>query len=311
MSEIHHHHHHHDHGIDHTRPSAFALAIVLNLLFVVVEALFGFRADSLALLADAGHNFGDVIGLFASLAALLLAKRQPTPRYTYGLRSATILAALINTLLLLIAVFAIAWEAMQRLGSPQQVNGILVSAVAGLGVVINVGTALLLMRGREHDLNQRSAFVHMVGDALIALGVVVGGILVWRTGWLWLDPVISLAISVVILIGTWHLFRASFQLALHAVPENVDTTAIMAYLTSRPAVAAVHDLHVWGMSTTENALTAHLVTPGGHPGDAFLHEVTEELEHHFHIHHATLQIELNDFAHACPLVEEKAACAHG
>lgn len=292
---------------DLSHPSAFMLAIALNLLFVIVEIVFGLRADSLALLADAGHNFGDVVGLFASLAALLLSRRQPTPRYTYGLRSATILAALANTLLLLVAVFVIAWEAVQRLNAPQSVDGLMVSAVAGFGVIINTGTALLLMRGRGHDLNRQGAFVHMVGDALIALGVVVGGLLVWYTGWLWLDPAISLVISAMILVSAWHLFRASFQLALHAVPENVDTEAIMAYLTSLPNVAAVHDLHVWGMSTTENALTAHLVTPAGHPGDVFLHDVAEELEHHFHIHHATLQIELNNVAHACPLVGEKAA----
>ncbi len=282
----------------------FALAIVLNLTFVAVEVGFGLYADSLSLLADAGHNFSDVIGLFAAWGAMVLAKRLPTPRFTYGLRSSTILAALANAMLLLIAVGGVSWEAIQRFSAPQPVNGSLMVWISLLGVVINLATALTLMRGSEHDLNQRGAFVHMLGDAVSALAVAVGGFLVLRTGWMWLDPAISLMIAVMIFAGTWGMFKQSFRLALHAVPDQVDSEAIRAYLTGLPPVTAVHDLHVWGMSTTENALTAHLVTPAGHPGDAFLHEVAEELEHHFHIHHTTIQTELGDDRYACPLASD-------
>lgn len=280
----------------------FAVAIALNMLFVVVEVGFGLHADSLSLLADAGHNFSDVIGLFAAWAAMVLAKRLPTSRFTYGLRSSTILAALANAMLLLIAVGGVAWEAMVRFGHPQAVNGGIITWVALFGVVINLATAWMLMRGSDHDINQRGAFLHMLGDAMIAVGVAIGGVIVSHTGWLWVDPTISLAVSFLILFGTWGLFRQSFRLAMQAVPDQIDVVAIKAYLTGLSVVSAVHDLHVWGMSTTENALTAHLVTPAGHPGDAFLHEVTEELEHHFHIHHVTIQTELGGQDCGCSLL---------
>lgn len=302
----HHHAHHHAHDIspDSIGHKIFATAIVFNATFVVVEVGFGLHADSLSLLADAGHNFSDVIGLFASWAAMIMAKRLPTTRFTYGLRSSTILAALANAMLLLIAVGGVTWEAIMRLNSPQIVNGMMITWVALFGVVINIATAMMLMRGRKDDINQRGAYLHMLGDAVIALGVAAGGILVVKTGWLWLDPAISLVIAILILVGTWGLFKQSFRLALQAVPDQVDAEAVKAYLSNLPPVRAVHDFHVWGMSTTENALTAHLVTPAGHPGDAFLHEVSEELAHHFHIHHVTIQTELGDNQCVCSLVND-------
>jgi cobalt-zinc-cadmium efflux system protein len=302
----HHHEHHHAHDIspDSIGHKIFATAIVFNTTFVVVEVGFGLHADSLSLLADAGHNFSDVIGLFASWAAMIMAKRLPTTRFTYGLRSSTILAALANAMLLLIAVGGVTWEAIMRLNSPQAVNGMMITWVALFGVAINVATALMLMRGRKDDINQRGAYLHMLGDAVIALGVAAGGVLVVKTGWLWLDPAISLVIAILILVGTWGLFKQSFRLALQAVPDQVDAEAVKTYLSSLPPVSAVHDFHVWGMSTTENALTAHLVTPAGHPGDAFLHEVSEELAHHFHIHHVTIQTELGDNQCVCSLVND-------
>lgn len=302
----HHHEHHHAHTIspDSIGHKIFATAIVFNTTFVVVEVGFGLHADSLSLLADAGHNFSDVIGLFASWAAMIMAKRLPTTRFTYGLRSSTILAALANTMLLLIAVGGVTWEAIMRLNSPQAVNGMMITWVALFGVVINVATAMMLMRGRKDDINQRGAYLHMLGDAVIALGVAAGGVLVVKTGWLWLDPAISLVIAILILVGTWGLFKQSFRLALQAVPDQVDAEAVKTYLSNLPPVSAVHDFHVWGMSTTENALTAHLVTPAGHPGDAFLHEVSEELAHHFHIHHVTIQTELGDNQCVCSLVND-------
>ena len=304
MDHYHHHHHPHVHPSVDTTNRMFAVGIALNLIFVFIEVGFGFYADSLSLLADAGHNFSDVIGLFAAWAAIILARRLPTPKFTYGLRSSTILAALANAMLLLIAVGGVGWEAIRRFAQPAAVNETVMIWVALAGVVVNVATALMLMQGREHDLNQRSAFIHMLGDAAVSVGVAVGGVVMLLTGWLWLDPVISLAIALAIFIGTWGLLKESFNLALHAVPSNIDSDAVKAYLSGLPPVTEVHDLHVWGMSTTENALTVHLVTPGGHPGDAFLDDVAEELEHHFHIHHATFQIELGDHDIVCRLASD-------
>ncbi|MHB1678443.1 MAG: cation diffusion facilitator family transporter [Sulfuriferula sp.] len=302
------HNHHHHHGHEHSAPDAsnrmFAISIALNLLFVFIEVGFGFYADSLSLLADAGHNFSDVIGLFAAWAAMILARRLPSPKFTYGLRSSTILAALANTMLLLIAVGSVSWEAIRRLGEPAIVNEHVMIWVALAGVVVNGVTALLLMRGREHDINQRGAFLHMLGDAAVSVGVAIGGVIMLWTGWLWLDPVISLTIALAIFLGTWSLFKESFKLALHAVPDNIDWDRVKAYLSGLPPVREVHDLHVWGMSTTENALTVHLVTPAGHPGDAFLDNTAEELEHRFHIHHATFQIELGDKNIVCRLASD-------
>ncbi len=299
MSE---HHHMHDHaaGADPTS-RAFAVGVALNLVFVMIEVGFGLHANSLSLLADAGHNFSDVIGLLMAWGALRLAKRVPSERFTYGLRSSTIMAAFANAMLLLIAVGGISLEAAQRLSTPAAVNEMTMIWVAGVGVSINVATALMLMKGREKDLNLRGAYLHMVADAAVSVGVVLAGIgMIW-TGWLWLDPAISLAIAVVIFAGTWSLLKDSLRLSLHAVPQGIDIKAVTDFLQSFPEVKEVHDLHIWGMSTTEAALTAHLVMPQGHPGDAFLDNLSEELEHHYHIHHATFQIELGETDVACRL----------
>lgn len=293
MSEHDHSHscHHHPHGADATS-RALAVGVVLNLGFVLVEIGFGLASNSLSLLADAGHNFSDVIGLLVAWGAILLAKRLPTPRFTFGWQSATILAALANAMLLLVAVGGIAWEAMRRLNRPTAVDEVTIIWVAAVGVIINLGTALMLMKGHKHDLNLRGAFLHMLADAAISVGVVVAGFGMMGTGWRWLDPAISLVIAVVILVGTWVLFRQSLRLSLHGVPENIDPNQVKTYLTSLPEVAEVHDLHIWGMSTTDTALTAHLVVCDTHPGNAFLVKLTEELDRRFGINHATLQIEL-------------------
>jgi cobalt-zinc-cadmium efflux system protein len=283
---------------------AFAVGIVLNLAYVVVEAGYGVFAGSLALIADAGHNLGDVLGLCLSWGAAMLGRRSPSNRFTYGLGSTTILAALANALILLVVTGGIAWEAILRLMHPVGVAGAAIAWIAAAGIIVNAVTALLFARGREHDLNLKSAFLHMAGDALIAFGVVVAGVAIALTGWLWLDPVVGLAVSAVIVYGTWDLMKQAFSLALAAVPGGVDPSAVRAHLIALPGVIALHDLHIWGMSTTEIALTCHLVMPGGHPGDAALAQIAEELEHHFGIRHATIQIELGDSEEACALTPE-------
>ncbi|NOT17586.1 MAG: cation transporter [Sulfuriferula sp.] len=306
MSAEHHHHHshhcdHHDHSHVDTNSRAFAIGVSLNLAFVIVEIGFGLYADSLSLLADAGHNFSDVIGLLAAWGAMILAKRAPSSRYTYGLRSTTILAALANAMLLLIAVGGIAWEAIHRFSEHVIVNEPIMIWVALIGVVINIGTAMMFMRGNKTDLNLRGAYLHMLSDAAVSVGVAVAGALMLWTGWLWLDPAISLLIAAAILYGTWGLFKQSIKLALHAVPDAIDPTKVLTYLQSLPEVQEVHDLHIWGMSTTENALTAHLVMPAGHPGDAYLAHLAEELAHHHQIQHATIQVELGNHDVLCKL----------
>lgn len=302
-----HHPHAHGHGHDHGQvhgpvdatSRAFAVGVTLNLVFVAVEAGFGLWADSLSLLADAGHNFSDVLGLLAAWWAVSLSRRAPAGRYTYGLRASTIVAAFANAILLVVAVGGISWEALRRLAEPVPVGELTMISVALVGVVINVITAVMLSRGRQDDMNMRGAYLHMVADAAVSVGVVVAGVGIILTGWLWLDPLVSLVIAVVILAGTWGLFRESLRLSLHAVPAGIDLAAVCDYLQQLPGVREVHDLHVWGMSTTETALTAHLVMSGGHPGDAFLRRVAGELESKFRIGHPTLQIELADGAGSC------------
>lgn len=298
--------HAHVHGDnDHSHPApanygrAFALAIVLNTAFVAVEFSYGFIAHSTALMADAGHNLSDVLALALAWAAAAVGKQQPSARYTYGLRSTSILAALANAMLLLVACGAIAWEAILRFSQPPVVAGLTVSAVAGVGIGINGVSAWLFMRGSKEDLNIRGAYLHMAADAAVSLGVVIAGLVMRYTGAYWVDPVASLAIVAVIMVGTWGLLKDSVRLALSAVPAHIDLAAIEGYLRQLPGVRETHDLHVWGLSTTESALTVHLVMPEGFPGDAFLDEVTEELEHRFAIHHATLQIEQGTTVHAC------------
>ena len=308
---------HHDHGQDdrehghrhdhHHEPAdlgrAFAIGVTLNVALVVAQAVYGVLANSVALLADAAHNLGDVLGLLLAWGATILAKRLPTQRFTYGLRGSSILAALANATFLLLATGAIAWEAVQRFAHPEPVAGVTVIIVAALGIAVNTATALLFMSGRKADLNIRGAFLHMAADAVVSLGVVLAGIGIVYTGWLWLDPVTSLVISVVIVAGTWGLLRDSVRLALHAVPEGVEIERVRAYLASVSGVTEVHDLHVWGMSTTDTALTAHLVMPQGHPGDAFVAGIAEHLHAQFNIGHATIQVEI-DAAHACALAPE-------
>jgi len=293
----------HQHPHRHWR-GVFALATTLNLAFVLVEALFGFLSHSMALLADAGHNFGDVLGLLAAWTATLLAQRHPTQRYTYGLRSSSILAALLNAIILLIAVGGIAVEAVQRLFSPQPVDSVTVMIVAATGVAINGASAVLLGHHHHGDLNVRSAFAHMVGDTLVSGGVVLAGALILLTGWLWLDPAISLVIAIVIVFGTWQLLRHSLDMALHAVPPGIDPAQVRDHLAQLHGVAAVHDLHIWPMSTTTTALTCHLVMPAGHPGDGVLAQIADELHHRFAIEHVTIQVETGDPEHPCVLVPD-------
>lgn len=297
----HDHDHHHDHGG--VRNRAFGWGIALNFGFVVVEAIFGLRAHSVALLSDAGHNLGDVLGLVVAWSAAMLATRPPSRRHTYGLRRGSILAALANALLLVAATGAIAWEAATRLRHPSEVHGVTMIAVAAVGVFVNGGSALLFMRDRERDINVRSAFVHLAGDAAIAAGVCVAGGVILATGWSWVDPVVSLVVCVLVLASTWGLLHGSMALALDAVPSHVDLEAVRRYLNDLPDVTGVHDLHVWPLSTTEVALTAHLVMPSSEGAPTFLARVAEELHERFEIDHATIQID-PDEAPACSLAPD-------
>jgi cobalt-zinc-cadmium efflux system protein len=283
---------------------AFAAGITLNLLYVLGEAVAGMAFGSLALLADAGHNLGDVLGLGLSWGASVLSRRQPSDRYTYGLRSTSILAALGNAIILLVVTGGVAWEAIWRIAHPVPVSGRVILWVAVIGIAVNGGTALLFASGRARDLNLKSAFLHMAADALVTAGVAAAGVGIAATGWLWLDPAVGLAVSAVIVFGTWGLLRSAIGLALDAVPEGVDAPAVRAHLAALPGVAALHDLHIWGMSTTETALTCHLVMPGGHPGDAVLNAISAELHARFGIAHATIQIELADSDEICVLTPE-------
>ena len=294
-----HHHHHMPSPDGHGR--AFALAIGLNLAFVIVEFTYGFIAHSTALMADAGHNLSDVLGLMLAWGAALLAKSAPKGRYTYGLRGSSILAALGNGLLLMVACGAIAWEAVQRIAEPAPVAGATVSIVAAIGVVINGFSAWLFFAGSKGDLNIRGAYLHMAADAALSLGVVISGLAIMYSGWTWIDPIVSLGIVVVIVIGTWSLLRESVQLSMAAVPPNVDAGKVQAFLAGQPGVTEVHDLHIWAMSTTETALTAHLVIPGGYPGDAALDAIEHTLRKDHAIHHCTLQVEQGTIHHHCTL----------
>ena len=295
-----HEHHHHQHSAG----RAFAIGIALNLIFVVVEWVFGVMANSLALIADATHNFGDVLGLVLAWGAMTLARRPPSARFTYGLRGSTILAALGNAMLLLVATGGIAWEAIRRFDSTSAVDETVMIWVAVLGVLINAGTAMLFMRGSKTDLNVRGAYLHMAADAGVSLGVVFAGVVMLYTGWNWLDPVASLLIVTVIFVGTWGLLRDSVRLALQAAPQNVDPMDVRRYLVALPGVAEMHDLHIWAMSTTETALTAHLVMPAGHPGDEFFENVIRQIEEKFHIGHATIQIETGTSSNPCVLAPD-------
>jgi cobalt-zinc-cadmium efflux system protein len=316
------HHHDHDHGDDahaHSHPHgpghgghghshapaafgrAFAVGIALNTAYIIAEALYGVLANSLALVADAGHNFGDVLSLAVAWVASSLARRAPTERYTYGLRGSSILAALSNAVVLLLVTGGIAWAAILKLVHPSPAGGVTMIAVASAGVLVNGATALMFASGRKGDLNIRAAFAHMASDALVALGVAVCGGVILLSGWTWLDPAVSLAIGGLIVWGTWSLMRESLNLALQAVPASVNRSEVLGYLRGLPGVSDVHDLHIWGMSTTENALTAHLVRPGGELDDTLLRRACTDLRERFSIHHTTLQIEAGLADHPCEL----------
>ncbi len=301
----HHHHghdHHHDHGHIHAPASfdrAFAIGIALNIAYVVAEAGTGIWTGSVALLADAGHNLSDVLGLAVAWGGAALARSAPTKRFTYGLKGSTILAALANALFLLVALGAIVLEAVQRFDDPPVVAGLTVSAVAGVGIAINALTAWLFASGRKGDINIRGAYLHMLGDAAVSAGVVLAGIAIWATGIGWIDPLVSLVIAAIILWQTWGLLRETVEMSLAAVPRAIDYDAVTAALHGLPGVARVHDLHIWPMSTTEPVLTAHLVIPGGSPGDAFLIAARGMLHDRFGIGHATLQVETGGDCESC------------
>lgn len=300
----HNHNHSHAHGHGHHGHShapekfgfAFGVGIILNTVFIIIEIVYGLLSDSLALLADAGHNISDVLGLLIAWIAIWLGKKAPTNKRTYGYRRSSILAALFNAVFLLVAIGAIAWEAIQRFSAPESVAGKTVIIVAAIGIVINTVTALLFMSGRKNDLNIRGAFLHMAADALVSVGVVVAGFVILWTGWEWLDPTLSLVIVIVIFFGTWGLLKESLNLSLDAVPEGIDLNQIKDYLSKLPTILEVHDLHIWGMSTTEAALTVHLIRSEIDDNDELLQRLTKELHDQFGIEHATIQIEKGTFA---------------
>jgi cobalt-zinc-cadmium efflux system protein len=293
----------HDHSHDHTSENfggAFGIAIALNVALVLGQVWYGFAANSLALLADAGHNFGDVLGLVMAWAAFALADWKPSKRFTYRMHAASILSAFGNGLLLLVAIGAIVYEAIRRLLHPEPVATLDVIIVAALAVVVNGLSAWLLSGGSRSDINMRGAFLHMLADAGVSVAVIAAAVGIIVTGWQWLDPAASLLISAVILWGTWRLLREAIRLSLNAAPREVDPHEVRNYLQGLPQVASLHDLHIWAMSTRETALSCHLVLPGGHPGDDLLRRVAHDLHDKFDIDHPTLQVELGDAAE-CPL----------
>jgi len=304
----HDHDHDHDHGHSHGHAHGLTthgvnvrmgIAVGLNLLFVAIESCFGFISNSVALIADAGHNLGDVLGLVCAWTAMYLARRPPGGKFTYGLGRSSVLAALANAVLLLLACGAIAWEAVGRIGAPPPVAGATVAGVAATGIFLNGFSAWLLHAGSHDDLNRRSAFIHMLGDAAVSAGVLVSGVLIVFTGWSWLDPAVSLLIVAVILVSTWSLLRDSVHLSLDAVPAGVNSAAVLSYLAGQRGVTDVHDLHIWALSTTSVALTAHLVVPDREAEEALLGSLTPSLKRRFRIDHATLQIERDRCDHGC------------
>lgn len=311
----HDHSHSHERGLGHHHHTpasfsrAFAIGVVLNLGFVLIEAGYGWQVDSLALLADAGHNLADVAGLLLAWAAAWAAGRQADARHTYGWRRGSQLAAFTNSVVLLLAMGGLLWEAAHRLADPLPSNGGVMMAVAAVGVLVNGLSALLFLRGSEHDINLRGAFLHLAADALVSLGVVAAGALYLWQGWAWVDPVMSMVIALVIVLGSWGLLRQSLHLLFDGVPESIDPSTLRTWLAAQPGVVGVHDLHVWAMSTTDIALTAHLEMPAGHPGDAFLHELATVLGKQFGIHHVTVQIEIGDAAGSGPVCAPTLRCA--
>jgi cobalt-zinc-cadmium efflux system protein len=282
---------------------AFVIGTALNAVYVVVQLIFGISAHSLALIADAGHNLSDVLALLLAWGATYLASTPSTARRTYGLGRSSILAALVNAVLLLIVVGGITWEAIRRFSDPGEVGGRTIMIVAAIGMLINGISALLFFAGRHRDLNIRGAFLHMAADAAVSAGVVVAGLLILLTGMRWIDPLASLIINAVIVWGTWGLLRDSLAMALDVVPANVDPDAVRNYLEALEGVTAVHDLHIWPLSTTRTALTVHLEMPGTAGGDIFLQQVCERLRAEFRIEHSTIQIEQS--AEACALAPDR------
>jgi cobalt-zinc-cadmium efflux system protein len=306
-----HHHQSHAHGHGHAhgpvivgpRGGGFALAVGLNLAFVVAEVAAGLMSGSMALIADAGHNLSDVLSLLLAWAASVLAARPPSERFTYGLKSSSILAAIGNAALLWVALGAILVETVRRFADPAPVEGWTMIVVAALGIAVNGASAMIFAAGSKSDLNLRAAFLHLLADAAVSAGVVLAGVAVLLTGARWIDPVTSLVITLVIAWGSWGLLRDSLRMGMLAVPDGIDLAAVRSFLEAQPGVTAVHDLHVWPMSTTENAITAHLVMPAGYPGDRFLHDLGQAIEHRFRIGHPTFQVEtLSDVA--CALESE-------
>jgi cobalt-zinc-cadmium efflux system protein len=301
----------HDHAghnhAPHDFSRAFAIGTALNLAFVLVEGGYGFLANSLALVADAGHNLSDVMTLLLAWGGMVLAKRGATARHTYGFKKGTILVSLGSALFLYAAIGVILWEALARLRAPAEVNGMAITVVAGIGVVINTVTALLFVSGRKDDLNIKGAFLHMAADAGVSAGVVAAGFAIMATGWHWLDPLISMAIALVVLIAGWGLLKDSLHLTMAGVPAHIDAETVLDYLAGLPGVQCVHDLHIWAASTTETVLTAHLVIPGG-ASDDFLHRTAEHLRHDFTIHHTTIQVEQEDIRGACHIGNKDQGC---
>ena len=291
------HHHHHHATPDFSR--AFAVGVVLNIIFVVIEVAYGVIADSLALITDAGHNLSDVLGLLLAWGASYLAKKKPSRRRTYGYSRTTILASMFSGLLLLAAVAVISWEAINRFFTPSEPAGQTIMIVAGIGVVINSVTAWFFVSGKDHDLNIRGAYLHMAADALVSLGVVISGFVIWKFGLKWFDPLSSLLIAAVIFWSTWGLLRDSLNLAIDAVPRDIDPEAIRKWLSDQPGVKGLHDLHIWPISTTHTALTAHLLMPNPPADDEFLHDLAMQLQEMFKISHATFQIERGNGDHPC------------
>jgi len=310
MNHDHDHSSHGHHGHAHLPPSsgysrAFLLGIGLNLAFVLVEVTYGLVAHSLALLADAGHNVGDVLGLGLSWGAAALAKVKPSHRRTFGFRRTTIVASVANAFILLFVTGGLTWESIGRLQSPVPTRGALILVVALVGAVVNTASALLFMKGRRKDLNLRSAFLHLASDAVLAMGVALSGAIILGTGWFWLDPAISIVIAVAILAGTWSLMKKSMNLILDAVPEGIDPIQVKAFLGTLAGVIEIHDLHIWAMSTTETALTAHLVMPGNSCRPTFLAEACKALHDRFGIDHATLQIDPEEAPAPCTLASDE------
>lgn len=306
------HNHSHAHGesCDHHQAPKnynfiFFFGISLNLIFVAAEATYGVLSNSMSLVADAGHNFSDVVGLVLAWVAFWLAKKKPTARFTYGLKKSSILSALLNAVILLIAVGAIMWEAIHRFFNPVEVQSATVMIVATIGILINTGTALLFLKDRDHDINIRGAFLHMAADALISLGVVISAFIIGYTNWQWVDPFTSIVISLIIIMGTWQLLKDSVSMSMDAVPNGIDPEKVKVFLNSVDGVREVHDLHIWAMSTTETALTAHLVIQSPDLENKILKKITEELKEKFKIHHPTLQLELADQAFVCDLKSDE------